>query len=224
MAPQLIDGLDGYERNTLEQELRKGLVIALQAVPALQSPAVAKALGVCTNPNFGAIFAAGFVEGFVEGFVAGARTWRDEFKAMLHLVGVGTVVGVAEFFVRPLVETDPEGLLPQSKEALETLNSLRTLKPVFLWLDAVGPEQAVATFRSLIPSAGEVAEMIGVIGRKWLLELCDLAPDAERMGAHCGHLFGRAALELIRADVEPFSFGLAGSLEAGPGPAGAEAP
>jgi hypothetical protein len=95
---------------------------------------------------------------------------------------------------------------------------------VFLWLEEVGPEQAVDTFRDLIPSADEVAEMVGVAGRKWLLELCDLAPGARQMGAHCGHLFGRVVLELIRADVEPFSFGLAGSLEAGAGVPGAQTP
>lgn len=210
-----IDALDPYERSQLEFALARGLLIVMQKLPVLQSPAVAKTALALSNPQFGPTFAIGFVEGFVAGFVDGATIWRDEFQAMLRLVGVGTLVGVSEFFVRPVVEEDPKGLLPQSRQALETLNTLRTLKPVLLWLDAVGPGQALSTFRSLIPSADEVAEMLEVAGRKWLLDLCEQAPDTRKMGVHCGHLFGRIVLELIRADLEPFSFGLAGTLESG---------
>lgn len=210
------DVLRPDERHQLELALVQGLQIALKKLPALRSSdTVPRVLLLCSDPQTGPIFAVGFMQGFADGFVEGAGLWRDEFKAMLRLVGVGTVVGVAEFFVRPVAEDNPQGLLPQSRAALEQLNTLRTLKPVLLWLESVGAEQALATLRELIPSAEEVAEMLAVAAEDWLLKLCELAPDANRMGAQCGRLFGRIALELIRADLEPFSFGLAGALESG---------
>lgn len=208
------DVLQLDEQRQLELALVQGLQIALKKLPALRSSdTVTRVLLMCTDPAIGPVFVVGFLQGFTTGFVEGAGVWRDEFKAMLRLVGVGTVVGVAEFFVRPIQEDNPEGLLPQSREALEALNTLRTLKPVLLWLEEVGAEQALATLRQLIPSAEEVAEMLAVAAADWLLELCALAPDVNKMGVHCGRLFGRMTLELIRADLEPFSFGLAGALE-----------
>jgi len=215
MSLDPIESLTQIQRDDLDRTLRTAFVLAVQRLPVLQSPAVVKTLALIADPAAGGKFAFGYAEGFVAGFIDGAELWRKEFDAMLRLVGVGTVVGVAEFFARPILEDNPEGLLPQSKEALSTLNTLRTLKPVLLWLDAVGVEKAAATMKELLPSADEVLEIIEVAGREWLLELCKLAPDARAMGKQCGRLLGRLVLEMIRADVEPFSFGVAGTLEYG---------
>lgn len=213
MAGAFIESLTPSERASLEQLAESGFAPAVRQIPALDAAAVGRILRLCGEPAFGIKFSVGYAEGFVAGFLDGARLWRDEFQAMLRLVGVGTVVSVAEFFVRPLTEDDPEGLLPQSKKALAKLNSLRTLRPVLLWLDAVDPEEALNTLRQLIPSADEMLEIIVLAGRDWLLNLCEKARDAVGLGEQCGRLFGRLAIELIRADVEPFSFGLAGTLE-----------
>ncbi|MFZ5762736.1 MAG: hypothetical protein ACOY8P_07420 [Thermodesulfobacteriota bacterium] len=213
MARALIEALTPSERESLERTIATGLAPTIQRLPVLQAPGVGMALSFLGDSAFVAKLSVGYVEGFAAGFLDGAKLWRDEFTAMLRLVGVGTIVGVAEFFVRPLVESDPEGLMPQSQEALSRLNSLRTMKPVLLWLDAVGMETALDTLRHLIPTADELTEVVILAGRDWLLELCGKAQDARAMGAQCGRLFGRLALELMRGGVEPFSFGVAGSIE-----------
>jgi hypothetical protein len=78
-----------------------------------------------------------------------------------------------------------------------------------------GPSEAVQTLRELVPTADEVATMIGRAGLDWFGQLVRLAPDATACGRHVGTLAGRVALELLRAFCEPDSLALSLGLSAG---------
>lgn len=189
---------------------------ALGRVPPLSDLALAWA-----RPDYGAVGTVGFVAGFCDGFLDGADHWASDLKRLLRLVGIGTVVGVTEFFVRPIVEDDPTGLLPQTQEALESLNAVRVLGPVARWLDTVGPVEALATLRDLMPTAGDLAVLIGRAAGDWLLGLVAKAVDPYAAGRYVGVLVGRVVLELVRAVIEPDAFALGAALET-PLPTGQE--
>jgi hypothetical protein len=75
-----------------------------------------------------------------------------------------------------------------------------------VWLSNVTPEDAVRTIRELIPTAGDLVEILGRVAGEWLTAEILTAPDPYASGEHIGRLVGRIILEIIRADVEPLEF------------------
>lgn len=209
------DQLSLAERVALGQALAGALAtVAPQAGVVASGAQVATFTAMVLAPDFPARSSIGFVEGFVLGFLDGAKLWLNDLSALARLVGVGTTVGLAEFFARPLFESDPAGLMPQTRRALENLNTVKRLKPVFQWLSAVGPEEAVRTLRELIPTAEDIAAIVGRAVGEWFAKLVALAPDSTAVGEQVGRLVGRVVLEIIRCDVEPMSFAFIEPLEA----------
>lgn len=181
---------------------------ALVAAPELGRIALA-----WSRPDFGLRATSGFLTGFCEGFGEGVEEWVVDLNRLFRLVGIGSVVGLTEFFARPVLESEPVGLLPQSREAVESLQAVRTLAPVVRWLDAVGPAQVLAELRDLMPAAAELATILANAGARWGAEVLALADDAIAVGRKIGGLAGRVVLELIRAVVEPQALGIGAALE-----------
>lgn len=214
-SPQLATLLSPPEMAALSEAIGAAAVSVPRAAPpvGVDSLALAKYLAMTSKPAYPAAASIGFVVGFADGFVAGAGIWLTELKALFRLAGVGTTVGLAEFFARPLIEENPAGLLPQTRQALELLNTMRRLRPVFLWLEEVGPAQAVQALRELIPTADDLVTILGRLAGDVVAAQIRTAPDGFASGEHIGKLTGRVTLEIIRAAVEPMTFSIA-ALEA----------
>jgi hypothetical protein len=212
---QLAAQLGDAERAGLARDLAGGLTRTVQAAAPAARPELARVVAMLASPGFGTDAAVGFVAGFATGFVDGARSWLQELDALFRIAGIGSTVGLAEFFARPLVEVAPQGLSPRTVAAVDTLRSVQRMRPVITWLYQVGPSEAVRTLRELVPTADEVATMIGRAGLDWFGQLVRLAPDATACGRHVGTLAGRVALELLRAFCEPDSLALSLGLSAG---------
>jgi len=195
------------EQTALAGAIARGLVDAAEAV-RLDRAAMARIALMVGQGSFGTDATIGFVDGFAQGFLAGGVVWKDEVLAYLRILGVGVTLGAAEFFYRPIVEEgETTGLSKQVRAELETLRSLQALRPVLQWLDEVGPAEAIEVLREMLPSADDLATMIGRAAQKWattwLTELIATAPDAVAAGRHIGKLVGRVAIELVRGFLEP---------------------
>ncbi|GAA2359682.1 hypothetical protein Cme02nite_36330 [Catellatospora methionotrophica] len=207
-------GLSGQLSAADQAALSTGLIQAVKAqVPSTAGGDGAAYLRMVTAPTYPIPATAGFVDGFADGFLEGCTEWKRDLEALFRLVGVGVTVSLAEFFVRPIVEDDPQGLSPKVKAELEQLRAMQRMGSVFRWLDQVGPIEAAKALRDLIPDAEDIATMIGRASLEWWSEQVRTAPDAVASGRHLGRLIGRIALELIRAFCEPDSFALGEALE-----------
>ncbi|GAA1369726.1 hypothetical protein [Catellatospora chokoriensis] len=207
-------GLSGQLSAADQAALGTGLIQAVTAqAPPVAGGDGAAYLRMVSAPTYPIPATVGFVDGFAEGFLEGAVAWKHDLQALFKLVGVGVTVSLAEFFVRPIVEDEPQGLSPKVKAELETLRAMQRMGAVFRWLDQVGPVEAAKALRDIIPDAEDVATMIGRASLEWWSEQVRTAPDATASGRHLGRLVGRIALELIRAFCEPDSFALGEALE-----------
>lgn len=164
---------------------------------------------------YGAKLALGFAEGLFTGARARYRVMQDDFRRdyaaiqklfgpeLAAVLGRGLAASFDEFILRPVFESVPTGLTPQSAAAAQRLIEMFDAMAL---LETIGVINDIAKagqfFDMLGTGVDDLYEALMLEGQRWGTAVV-LEPDAHRQGVMIGQPIGVAIFEVVRAIVEP---------------------
>lgn len=165
--------------------------------------------------TYGTQLLVGFTEGAFGGARARYRVMQDDFRRdyaaiqklfgleLAEALGRGLAASFDEFFLRPVLESVPTGLLPKSAAAAQRLIDMFDAMALIKTLGFVDDIAKSGNFLAMLAvGVEELFELIMLEGQHWAVSVI-IEPDAQRQGVMLGRPVGVALFEIVRALVEP---------------------